>query len=235
MTTAPTAGAFLLFGLTALAPVGVLAEQPLTVRGSDCRVWDQYPDSRKTVQWSGGCRNGWADGPGLLVWFYDGRYDGQVEGTFVEGRLEGPARVVWRDGRRLDGTFRHGRASGQGTYVWPDGRTYQGEWQDDHRTGFGTLTFPNGNRYVGTFTRNRPSGQGKFLSADGQRFEARVDPRGNIVAGPPLDQPPDRPPQSAALPPSQPLSRPPGQPSNPPERLEDWLSGSASQPRASPR
>ncbi|WP_109107289.1 hypothetical protein [Azospirillum sp. TSO35-2] len=210
MGTAATV--FVLSSLAAFTPARAAAEQPVAVEGSGCRLWDHYPDRRKTLRWSGACRNDWVNGPGVLEWFYDGRSDGRAEGTFVDGRLEGRARVAWRDGRRLDAEFRRGVASGQGTHVWPDGRTYQGAWQDDRRTGFGTLSFPDGSRYVGAFRRNRPTGEGEFVTADGRHVQARVDARGQVGPGAPLNPPQ----QSATMPPA---------------RLEDWLNEPARAPR----
>ncbi|KAA0570888.1 hypothetical protein [Azospirillum sp. Sh1] len=209
--------------LSSMLPASALAELAVTVQGADCQVWDQYPDRRKTIRWSGACPNGWGNGPGVLSWSYDGRYDGQVEGTLIDGRLEGQARVTWRDGRRLDGNFRDGLVSGQATHVWPDGRVYEGEWKDDRRTGFGTLTFPSGNRYVGRFHRNRPTGPGEFVSTDGHRYRARIDAGGKVSAGAPLD----RPPQSAEAP----SAAEPDAVSAParagrPQKLEEWLNQS---------
>lgn len=217
--------ALLLPCLLTLLPASALAERAVTVEGSDCRVWDQYPDRRKTVRWSGACPDGWAGGPGVLSWFHGGRYDGQVEGTLVGGRMEGQGRVTWRDGRRLDGNFSNGLVSGQATHVWADGRVYEGEWRDDRRTGFGTLTFPSGNKYVGRFQRNRPTGEGEFVTVDGRRYRPRIDARGTLGAGAPLD----RPPQSASIPaaadadPSPPT--PPARAGRP-QKLEDWLNQS---------
>lgn len=209
--------------LSALLPASALAERAVTVQGSDCRLWDQYPDRRKTIRWSGACPNGWGNGPGVLSWSYDDRYDGQVEGTLVDGRLEGQARVTWRDGRRLDGTFRDGLVAGQATHVWPDGRVYEGEWKDDRRTGFGTLTFPSGNKYVGRFLRNRPTEPGEFVTADGERYRARIDSRGKVSAGAPLD----RPPQSAeAVSAAQPDPASPPSQTGRPQKLEEWLNQS---------
>ncbi len=219
--------------LTAFTPTPAMAERPVTVQGTECQVWDQYPDLRKTLRWSGACRSNWVAGPGVLTWYYSGRYDGQVEGTFVDGRLDGHARVTRHDGRRFDGNFRRGRASGSGTHTWPNGRVYQGEWQDDHRTGFGTLRYPDGTRYVGEFYRNRPTGRGEFVAADGQHFQARIDARGNISAGSFLG----RPPQAAAIPPA--TAPPPPAPSaldpaTKPPRLEDWLNETIPVPRTNP-
>ncbi|MBK1835876.1 hypothetical protein JHL17_00480 [Azospirillum sp. YIM B02556] len=216
----PARAALLLPCLMAFLPASALAERAVTVEGSDCRVWDQYPDRRKSIRWSGACPNGWASGPGVLRWFHDGRYDGQAEGRMVDGRMEGQGRVAWRDGRRLDGTFRGGLVSGHATHVWSDGRVYRGEWKDDRRTGLGTLTFPNGNKYVGRFERNRPTGEGEFVTADGRRHRARVDARGIVGAGAPLH----RPPQSAAMPPD--ADPGPDHPPNRTQKLEEWLNQS---------
>ncbi|WP_207462041.1 hypothetical protein [Azospirillum sp. SYSU D00513] len=230
----------LLLAWVAFAP-DARAERAVTLtdrpEDSACRFWDQYPDARKTVRWSGACRDGWANGPGVLEWSYAGHYDGRVEGTLLEGRLEGRARVSWRDGRRLDGTFHRGRASGPGVHVWPDGRVYEGEWRDDRRTGTGTLTFPSGNRYVGEFHRNRPTGEGEFVTAEGRRYRARLDARGMVGPGAPLDGPSrDRPPQSAAVPPAreeEPAGRGVEEPTDPSqESLEEWLGVT---PRPEPR
>ncbi len=227
MRTLPAVHALLC--LAAFTPVPARAEQAVTVQGTSCQVWDQYPDRRKAIRWSGACRNGWANGPGVLSWSYNGRADGQVEGTLVDGRLEGRARVAWRDGRRLDASFEGGLANGQGTFVWPDGREYRGEWRDDRRTGSGTLTYPDGSRYVGTFTRNRPSGTGTFVAADGRRFQPLVDARGTVYAGRPLESPP----QSAAVPPPPEPQPPEPEPERTPQaqRLEDWLNESPPVPR----
>jgi hypothetical protein len=206
--------------LSAILPASALAERAVTVQGADCQVWDQYPDRRKTIRWSGACPDGWASGPGVLSWSYDGRYDGQVEGTLVDGRLEGQARVTWRDGRRLDGNFRDGLVSGQATHVWPDGRVYEGEWKDDRRTGFGTLTFPSGNKYVGRFHRNRPTGPGEFVTADGHRYRARIDAGGKVSAGAPLDRPPQSAEASSAAEPDA-VSAPVR--AGRPQKLEEWL------------
>ncbi|HYH17799.1 MAG TPA: hypothetical protein VD995_04200 [Azospirillum sp.] len=215
--------AALLLGVAVVLLAGhAAAERIVADRNTGCRIWDQYPDSRKLIRWSGSCRDGFAHGEGTLEWAYAGRYDGQVTGRFVEGRLDGRAHVEWADGRSMDGTFRRGRASGEGTFVWPDGRRYTGSWQDDHRTGFGTLVFPEGHRYVGWFERNRPTGQGEYVSAAGTRYAARIDVDGDVVPGPMLGAPQATAPQAAEAPRrAEPASAPPL--ALPPASLDEWL------------
>lgn len=178
-----------------VVPAVSWAEQPVADPDTGCQVRDQYPDPGRAIRWTGACKDGFADGFGVLHWAQDGRPEGHVEGTYLDGRLEGRARVTWTDGRRLVGTFVSGLMNGQGGFRWPDGRRYDGDWKDDRRTGRGILTLPDGSRYVGGFLRNRPTGDGVFVTADGHHAEPRVDARGRVTAGAPLA----RPPESAAL------------------------------------
>lgn len=183
------------------------AERPVADPATGCQIRDQYPNPDRAIRWTGACKDGFADGFGVLHWTQDGRPEGHVEGTYQDGRLEGRARVTWTDGRRMTGTFLNGLANGQGSFWWPDGRRYDGDWKDDRRTGRGTLTLPDGSRYVGGFHRNRPTGDGVFVTADGRHFVPKVDSRGRIAAATPLA----RPPESAELPPPKGGS------------FEDWL------------
>nr|WP_255542877.1 hypothetical protein [Azospirillum sp. INR13] len=113
-------------GLMVALPASALAEQAVTLEGSDCRYRDQYPDRRKTIRWSGACVDGWASGPGVLTWFHDGRYEGRADAALADGRIEGRARIAWRDGRRLDGNFKDGLVSGEATHVWRTGAPMRG-------------------------------------------------------------------------------------------------------------
>ncbi|AWK86729.1 MORN repeat-containing protein [Azospirillum thermophilum] len=152
-----------------------------------CLVWDLYPDPRKSVSWDGPCKDGYADGQGVLSWFTDGKLQGRQSAGFVAGRAQGDGEVQWENGRRFTGSFRDGVAEGRGSFTWPDGRRYDGEWAGDHRTGHGTLTLGNGDRYVGRFERNRPTGEGEYVTAGGARFTALVDKDWTVRPGTPLD------------------------------------------------
>ncbi|MDQ2102378.1 MORN repeat-containing protein [Azospirillum isscasi] len=125
-----------------------------------CRIRDREPDRRKTVRWTGPCRNGFAQGAGLLEWSVGGKAEGWIEAVFVDGRAEGPGRSGREDGQIFQGRFRRGLA-----------------------TGTGTLTLPDGHRYVGAFAAGRPTGQGEFIASMGLRYRARVDPDGRVWPG----------------------------------------------------
>ncbi|CAO3424671.1 hypothetical protein [Azospirillum endophyticum] len=152
-------GFAVLLGAMAPSPVPATERQASDLTGS-CRVRDPDPGTRKRFHWAGQCRNGFAQGSGVLEWTIDGRPAGWAEGTLVAGRLEGETRVEWEDGRSFTGTYRHGHASGHGT-----------------------LAFPDGHRYVGSFEGGRPTGEGEFISSAGTRYAARLDEDGEVRPG----------------------------------------------------
>ncbi|WP_448204995.1 hypothetical protein [Azospirillum sp. sgz302134] len=148
-------------GLCALLWAGTASTETVVLdRDHGCRIRDQHPAAGKTVHWTGPCRNGFAQGGGVLEWEQDGEPAGWAEGVFIDGRLEGPARVEWADGKAFTGTYRRGQA-----------------------VGHGILTFPEGHRYVGDFLHDRPSGRGEFISSTGTRYAARVDATGAVWPG----------------------------------------------------
>ncbi len=166
------------------------AERLVADTRQGCQVWDLYPDARKTVAWEGPCKDGYADGVGVLSWYSGTRLEGRQTANFVAGRAQGAGEILWENGRRFTGTFKDGVADGPGRFLWTDGRRYDGDWKADHRTGRGALTLPNGDRYVGLFERNRPTGEGEYISAaDGKRYVPQVDKEWRITAGAPLDGP----------------------------------------------
>ncbi|MDO8606151.1 MAG: hypothetical protein Q7R40_06425 [Phaeospirillum sp.] len=81
-----------------------------------------------SIEYSGGCAKGLANGQG----FARGRYE--YRGDFVDGKKHGI-----------------------GTYIWADDEKYVGEWRNDKREGNGTLSL-NGVVYVGTFVNDEKSG-----------------------------------------------------------------------------
>lgn len=152
-------GFAVLLGAMAPSPAPATEGQASDLTGG-CRVRDQDPGSRKRFSWAGQCRDGFAQGSGVLEWTIDGRPAGWAQGTLVAGRLEGEAHIEWEDGRSFTGTYRHGHASGHGT-----------------------LTFPGGHRYVGSFEGGRPTGEGEFISSAGTRYAARLDEDDEVRPG----------------------------------------------------
>jgi hypothetical protein len=107
-----------------------------------CRVWNPHPAAKESLAWSGACKDGFAEGRGVLHWFREGLPSEQDEGE-------------WQRGRQV----------GRGLQVWPTGR-YEGDVQDGLPHGRGILTFGE-SRYEGTFRAGVPHGTGVLTNPKG--------------------------------------------------------------------
>lgn len=128
------------------APLEPFGPEWSIVTNQPCQVWRGWlnAEATATVDWSGGCVDGKASGPG--EWGMTVAYQGKSYSFAYEGAM--------RDGRR------HGR----GTMNWPDDAwwitRYEGEWHDDQMHGRGTLFGPGDLRYEGEMRDGRKHGQG---------------------------------------------------------------------------
>lgn len=73
-----------------------------------CKIWDPAPEPHESIHWSGGCKDGFADGNGTLQWFENGR-----------------------PGDRYVGEYRHGKRNGHGVVTYSNGTRVEGDWSDD--------------------------------------------------------------------------------------------------------
>jgi len=141
----------------ALVLLGLLASDPSSAGPGDnvtwiadghgCRVANTFPRPGESIAWSGHCRDGYADGDGVLQWFLEGREDDRFEGHLAMGWAEGRGELAKGDGSRYVGDWKHSLQEGIGRYEAPDGSWYQGEWK-----------------------RGMPNGQGEYQDADGRKF-----------------------------------------------------------------
>jgi hypothetical protein len=160
-------------GLPAHAIVGT--DPTWTADANGCKVWNTHPQAGETVTWSGACKDGFADGPGILQWqpgsrteapFVKGKPSGKgssvsasggrFEGTFVDGEPSGKGVYTWANGDRYEGDFVDGKLTGKGIHISAAGARYEGEWLDDKRNGNGTQVFDDGSRYTGQWKDNKP-------------------------------------------------------------------------------
>ena len=129
-----------------LAPVHAMAQGIAPDWTSDprsgCRVANPNPQPNESITWSGGCRNGFAQGRGVLQWFENGQPAEHYEGEMDGGRMNGNGVLNTSDGGRYDGEFRDGKANGSGTWTAPGG-SFSGIWTN------GCLKDGNRRAYVG--------------------------------------------------------------------------------------
>jgi hypothetical protein len=95
-----------------------------------CKVANPFPQPGETITWDGKCKNGVADGEGLLQWYINGKLADRYEGTLKEGWAEGKGTLTRAEGGRYAGTWKHSLQDGDGRYDAPDGSWYEGQWKE---------------------------------------------------------------------------------------------------------
>lgn len=181
--------------LAAFAHVALAAE-PQFVGKPDCRIADMAFVKGAEVSWTGGCKEGFADGDGkveftlnqkILVRYvgqvhrgmpdgegYIARHDGAIyEGGFKEGESHGKGVGSGWWGT-YEGEYRNGAHDGYGRAVFALGGSYEGEWKGGKFHGKGTATYPSGRVFTGEFVDGRPAGEPAPATSD-ERFKLWTD------------------------------------------------------------
>ena len=105
---------------------------------SRCKVWNPHPQPNETVNWSGSCVNGLAQGPGSLQWLHNGKPYEKDQGEWNEGRQSGRGTQDWGLGS-YDGELVNGEPHGRGALTLQSSR-YEGEFRDGKPNGTGAVT-----------------------------------------------------------------------------------------------
>ena len=140
---------------------------------TNCKIWNAFPVSNEQVTWSGPCKDGMADGKGVMQWLLSGKpsktkkYDGEMK----EGRFNGHGTLTTADGDTYEGEFKDGERNGKGKMVWLNRNSYDGEWKNGVMDGEGTYKWLGGNIYVGHWSKGKQDGRGKFKFLNGNSYE----------------------------------------------------------------
>lgn len=155
----------------------------------DCRfapVEPAPPLLGADVRWSGACKDGFAEGQGVLEWQGKGdRTKRKLEVTLVRGDIRGIGKLSYpggsylgsfrrgvphgtgyfeyKNGAQYEGGVAEGRPQGTGTRISSDGSVYEGEWQAGKRHGRGKEVFTLGGRYEGEWRQDEFDGQGTIV------------------------------------------------------------------------
>jgi hypothetical protein len=187
--------------LSRLALSGPLhaAGQPPFVGKSDCRfapVEPAPPLLGLGVRWSGACKDGYAEGKGVLEWHGPGdRTKRRLEAVLVRGEISGTGKLSYpggsylgsfrrgiphgtgyfeyKNGAQYEGGIAEGRPQGTGTRISSDGSTYEGEWKAGKRHGRGKEVFTLGGRYEGEWREDEFDGQGTIVYGSGRSWSGQ--------------------------------------------------------------
>jgi len=132
-----------------------------------CTLFGPQAARGDTVNWTGACIDGYAEGLGTATFTHEGKpYSftaNLVRGTVPDGHVI----QRWGQGWSYDGEQVAGRFHGWGILSTEAGDRFEGQWTDSKLNGFGVLLRANGERYVGDWKGDQPNGKGEFRLADG--------------------------------------------------------------------
>lgn len=160
----------LLLAALAASHTAIAADSPALIGPEDCRVVNQNPKPNKRMTWSGGCKEGYADGEGTLVWLVSGKETSRYEGTLKQGRRHGHGYAV-TDGAQYEGNHVDGLREGRGIVMGKDGTRYEGDFKAGLYHGTGSIVYRSKARYDGQFEASRFHGKGKAVYIGGQVYE----------------------------------------------------------------
>jgi hypothetical protein len=157
-----------LFGLTACnnkspthsiaATIPVAAADKWIADNRGCKVSNVLRKPDETVEWSGLCKNGFAEGNGIVRWLMGSREIGRDDGEFHAGKMNGKGSRGFDNGDYYAGQFTNGVPSGIGLLRYSRGirDRYTGEFRDGIPNGTGTLSLGDGSSYSGEFRNGEP-------------------------------------------------------------------------------
>jgi hypothetical protein len=147
------------------------AEQHSLIGKEGCRIVNPRPVEGESITWTGGCKDGYADGEGTEEWVLDGKVVEHYEGILVKGERNGLGYTQRDNGYQYEGSYLNGLADGQGTAKYTTGDRYEGTFFQGMRNGFGKMTYITGGSYEGEWKAGRRTGKAKVVFAGGKRAE----------------------------------------------------------------
>ena len=172
----------------ALSAAGAALAQdaPVTYGAPDCKIAKLLPAPATAVQWNGKCKDGFADGVGILTWKTADGTAMRLQGRLLRGGVAGEAKLRVGDKLTYIGSLRDGIPDGEGYLKFADGLQYEGGIRMMEREGKGTQIYVNGDVYQGQFRDNRPNGQGRLSfvlggSIEGEFVDGKPTMKGKIV------------------------------------------------------
>ncbi len=136
----------LLIGLACCAvPAVALAKGGwITDQQSGCQIRNPLPMPDEAVSWSGGCKDGKADGQGQLLWLAKNKLFLTIEGVFENGQCRQQCAISTKGGNKYVGELLDNRPHGTGTMNYADGTKYSGGWSGGKKHGKGVFTGKDG-------------------------------------------------------------------------------------------
>jgi len=140
------------------------------LKDGECSVFSAAAAAGDTVNWTGACAGGYAEGLGTATFTHDGQAQ-SFTANFQHGVIpDGHVITRWGTGWVYDGETLAGRFHGAGILTTDAADRFEGQWNDGKMTGFGVLRRANGERYAGDWKDDKPNGAGELRHPDGTKL-----------------------------------------------------------------
>ena len=137
------------------------------LKDGDCSLYSAGASPGDTVQWTGACVAGYAEGLGTATFTHEGQTQ-SFTSNFVHGVIpDGHVITRWGKGWSYDGETTAGRFNGFGVLTTEASERFAGRWDNGKMNGFGVLLRANGERYWGDWKDDKPNGKGQLRNSDG--------------------------------------------------------------------
>ncbi len=129
-----------------------------------CLIWIEEYTLKDSVNWKGGCKNGYAFGNGYVSWFKDNHKASTYSGQMKKGKPDGTGILKWYEDDKIVATYsgqvRNGVPNGIGKLTLINYATYVGNFKNGQLNGNGAAYFVTGGKTIGNFV------DGNFLNLD---------------------------------------------------------------------
>ncbi len=100
-----------------------------TATNQTCMVYNQYPQVNETLEYTGECVEGYAQGMGSMNWLIDGKAYQTASGNLVRGKFEGICEMNMLDNPlAYKGMCENNVPHGQGKMTYKDGSNFEGQF-----------------------------------------------------------------------------------------------------------
>ena len=145
----------------------------VTDKERGCKVFTNHNFQNRDVEWSGGCKEGFAHGHGELAMFEGDRKLYHFEGALSMGKIQGKGKIRFMtDGDVYEGAFRDSKIHGFGHFYNDDGDHYEGFHKNGLRSGYGTYWYDPESpifKYEGEWLEGQEHGRGTWFYRNGKK------------------------------------------------------------------
>ena len=146
---------------------------------SECHLWDAHPAAQETANFDGAstCAVGRLNGHGKTIWnWYDadaGWRSSSGDGSFLNGKRNGPWVIEWADGGVVRGPYVDGKQHGQWVIEDADGDVSHGSYVDGEEHGQWVYELASGSVLRGRYDNGKQHGEWVLERVDGKvdRFQ----------------------------------------------------------------